>query len=159
MTNTEPDWEITTPTFREATLEDIPAIVGMLADDHLGATRESPDDLTIYEAAFAAIDADPNQMLIVCEQGGAVAGTMQLTVIPGLSHKGASRMLIGAVRVHRNVRGSGLGSEMIRWAIGQARERECRMVQLTTDKSREDAHRFYERLGFEPTHIGYKLKL
>jgi GNAT superfamily N-acetyltransferase len=145
--------------FRRATRTDLPAIVAMLADDHLGATRESPNDLTAYEPAFAAIDADPNQLLVVCEQNGAVIGTMQLTVIPGLSHKGASRMLIEAVRVHQDARGSGLGSAMIRWAIGLARERGCRMVQLTTDRSRVDAHRFYERLGFEPTHIGYKLKL
>jgi GNAT superfamily N-acetyltransferase len=147
------------PRMRRATVADIPAIVGMLADDHLGATRESVDDLSVYETAFAAIDADPNQLLVVSERDGAVTGTMQLTVIPGLSHKGSSRMLIEAVRVHRDARGSGLGSTMIRWAIAQARERGCRMVQLTTDKSRADAHRFYEHLGFEQTHFGYKLKL
>jgi GNAT superfamily N-acetyltransferase len=144
---------------RRATREDIAAIVGMLADDQLGATRESLDDQTPYEAAFAAIDADPNQLLVICEQDGEIAGTMQLTCIPGLSRKGAWRMLIEAVRVHRDARGSGIGSEMIRWAIGYARERNCRMVQLTTDKSRVDAHRFYERLGFEQSHYGYKMML
>ena len=147
------------PTFRRATLADIPTIVGMLADDKLGATRESLDDLSPYDAAFAAIDTDPNQLLVVCETDSAVMGTMQLTVIPGLSHRGASRMLIEGVRVHGNARGSGIGSAMIRWAIAHARERGCRIVQLTTDKSRTDAHRFYERLGFEQTHLGYKMKL
>lgn len=144
---------------RRATPADIPAIVRMLADDQLGATRESVDDLAPYEVALAAIDADPSQLLMACEMDGAVVGTMQLTVIPGLSHKGASRMLIEAVRVHRDARGSGLGSAMIRWAIAHARERGCRMVQLTTDKTRADAHRFYEHLGFEATHVGYTLTL
>lgn len=147
------------PTMRRAMREDIAAIVGMLADDELGATRESVHDLAPYEAAFAAIDADPNQLLVICELDGEVAGTMQLTCIPGMSRKGAWRMLIEAVRVHRDARGSGIGSEMIRWAIAYARERNCLMVQLTTDKSRVDAHRFYERLGFEQTHFGYKMML
>lgn len=146
-------------TFREASRDDLQTIVNMLADDHLGTTRESPDDLTPYEAAFDAITSDPNQILVVCERDGAIAGTMQLTITPGLSHKGASRMTVEGVRVHREARGSGIGGDMVRWAITQARERGCRMVQLTTDKTRPDAHRFYERLGFEPTHIGYKLKL
>jgi GNAT superfamily N-acetyltransferase len=146
-------------TMRRAMRDDIAAIVGMLADDHLGAARESLDDLTAYEAAFVAIDADPNQYLVICEVDGAIAGTMQLTCIPGLSRKGAWRMLIEAVRVHRDFRGSGIGSEMIGWAIAYARERNCLMVQLTTDKSRVDAHRFYERLGFDQSHFGYKMML
>ena len=144
---------------RRATVADIPAIVAMLADDHLGATRESLDDLTPYDEAFATIDADPNQLLAVCERDGAIVGTMQLTCIPGLSHRGASRMLIEGVRVHRDARGSGLGSDMILWAIAYARERGCRMVQLTTDKSRADAHRFYERLGFAASHVGFKRRI
>ena len=145
--------------FRQATRDDLQAIVDMLSDDHLGTTRESPDDLTPYEAAFEAIDRDPNQILVICEREGAIVGTMQLTITPGLSHKGASRMTVEGVRVHSDARGTGLGSDMIRWAVEKARERNCRMVQLTTDKSRPDAHRFYERHGFQPTHVGYKLKL
>lgn len=146
-------------TVRKARREDLPAIVGMLADDHLGAKRESPDDLTPYEAAFAVIDADPHQYLAICDVGGRIAGTMQLTIIPGLSHKGMTRLLIEGVRVHGDARGSGIGSRMITWAIEYAREKGCGMVQLTTDKSRADAHRFYERIGFEATHLGFKMKL
>lgn len=145
--------------FRPATHDDIRAIVEMLADDHLGATRESMDDLSPYEATFAVIDSDPQHLLVICERGGSIAGTMQLTCVPGLSHRGAMRMLIEGVRVHRKARGEGIGTRMIEWAIDHARTRGCRLVQLTTDKSRTDAHRFYERLGFEQTHLGYKLKL
>lgn len=144
---------------RRATRGDLQTIVDMLADDHLGRIRESPDDLRSYEAAFSAIDRDPNQYLAVCVRDGVIVGTMQLTVIPGLSHKGSSRLLIEGVRVQRDARGSGIGGRMVEWAIEYARERHCRMAQLTTDKSRADAHRFYENLGFEPTHVGYKLKL
>lgn len=150
---------MTALTFRKASRDDLQTIVDMLADDHLGTTRESPDDLTPYIPAFEAINRDPNQLLVVCERDGAIVGTMQLTITPGLSRKGASRMTIEGVRVHQEARGSGLGGDMVRWAISEAREQGCRMVQLTTDKSRTDAHRFYERLGFEPTHVGYKLNL
>jgi GNAT superfamily N-acetyltransferase len=146
-------------TYRKATRDDLQAIVDMLADDHLGSTRESADDLSPYETAFAVIDADPHQYLAICERDGVIVGTMQLTTIPGLSHKGASRLLIEGVRVHRDARSGGVGTRMIQWAIGHAREHGCRMVQLTTDKSRADAHRFYERLGFQQTHLGYKMKL
>lgn len=146
-------------TYRRATRDDLPVIVGMLADDALGATRESPDDPTPYEAAFADIDADPHQYLALCERDGDVVGTMQLTVIPGLSHKGMPRMLIEGVRIHRDARGGGIGTRMIEWAIGQARDHDCGMVQLTTNASRTDAHRFYERLGFEATHVGFKMML
>jgi GNAT superfamily N-acetyltransferase len=145
--------------FRRATSEDVPAIVAMLADDALGATRESPDDLTPYLDAFTVIDTDPHQLLVICEQDGAIAGTMQLSFIAGLSRKGATRAVVEAVRIHRDARGSGLGTRMMEWAIGEARDRGCVMVQLTTDASRTDAHRFYERLGFEATHVGYKLML
>lgn len=145
--------------FRMATPEDVPAIVAMLADDALGATRESVDDLTPYLEAFAVIDADPHQLLVVCEQDEAIAGTMQLSFIAGLSRKGATRALVEAVRIHRDARGTGLGTRMMEWAIDEARRRDCAMIQLTTDKTRADAHRFYERLGFEATHIGYKMTL
>jgi GNAT superfamily N-acetyltransferase len=145
--------------FRKAEREDVLAIVAMLADDALGASRESPKELTPYLEAFAVIDEDPHQLLVVCELDGAVAGTMQLSFIAGLSRKGATRTLVEAVRIHRDARGTGLGTRMMEWAIDEARERGCTMIQLTTDASRTDAHRFYERLGFEPTHIGYKLML
>lgn len=145
--------------FRRATRADVPGIVAMLSDDALGAKRESPDELTPYVAAFEVIDADPHQVLAVCEVEGQVVGTLQLTFTHGLSRRGATRATIEAVRVHRDMRGTGLGTTMIRWAIEQARERGCGMVQLTTDATRKDAHRFYERLGFEPTHIGFKMML
>lgn len=148
-------------TFRRATAADLPAIVAMLADDALGAKRE---DTALpladsYLGAFAAIDGDPNQMLVVGELAGAVVSTMQLSFLPGLSHKGAWRGQIEAVRVARDRRSDGIGAVMISWAIAQCRARGCRQVQLTTDRSRTDAHRFYERLGFAQSHLGYKLTL
>ena len=144
---------------RHATAADLPAIVAMLADDPLGAQRESPEDMTPYRAALERLEADPNQHLVVAVREGRVIGTLQLTTIPGLSHKGATRALVEAVRIHADERGSGLGSLLIEWAIDTARQLECRMVQLTSDKSRTDAHRFYERLGFSATHEGFKLPL
>ncbi|MFD0560198.1 N-acetylglutamate synthase-like GNAT family acetyltransferase [Stackebrandtia endophytica] len=146
-------------TIRRATAADIPAIVHMLADDELGATRESPDDLTRYYAAFEVIDADPHQHLVVAADGDTVTGTLQLTIVPGLSRTGMSRALIEAVRVHRDVRGAGLGGTLIEWAVSRARELNCGLVQLTSDITRTDAHRFYERLGFTRSHYGYKFPL
>ncbi|MFS4091806.1 GNAT family N-acetyltransferase [Streptomyces sp. AF1A] len=144
---------------REANADDLPAIVAMLADDPLGAQRESPDDLAPYRVALERLDADPNQHLVVAVRAGRVIGTLQLTTIPGLSHRGATRALIEAVRIDSDERGSGLGSLLIEWAIDTARRLGCRMVQLTSDKSRTDAHRFYERLGFTASHEGFKMKL
>ncbi|MER5541541.1 GNAT family N-acetyltransferase [Streptomyces sp. NPDC002589] len=144
---------------RRMTADDLPAVVAMLADDPLGARRESTDDMTPYRAALERLDADPNQHLVVAVREGRVIGTLQLTIIAGLSHKGTTRALIEAVRVHADERGSGLGSRLIEWAIDTSRQVGCRMVQLTSDKSRTDAHRFYERLGFGATHEGFKLRL
>lgn len=141
---------------RRATAADVEAVVAMLADDPLGARRESPGD-PAYATAFAAIDADPRQYLAVAVSGGEVVGTLQLTFIPGLSRRGATRALIEAVRVRADQRGSGLGRRLAEWAIETARARGAALVQLTTDASREDAHRFYERLGFQATHVGMKL--
>jgi GNAT superfamily N-acetyltransferase len=141
---------------RRATASDVPAIVAMLADDPLGATRESPGDPG-YAAAFAEIDADPRQYLAVAVAGASVVGTLQLTFIPGLSRRGATRALIEAVRVRADQRGSGLGRRLAEWAIETSRARGAALVQLTTDASRADAHRFYERLGFQATHVGMKL--
>ncbi|MFI9808308.1 GNAT family N-acetyltransferase [Streptomyces sp. NPDC052301] len=144
---------------RDAVAEDLPAIVAMLADDPLGARRESPDDLTPYRAALERLVADPNQHLVVAVREGRVIGTLQLTIIPGLSHRGTTRALIEGVRIHADERGSGLGSRLIEWAVDTSRKLDCQMVQLTSDKSRTDAHRFYERLGFSASHVGFKLKL
>jgi GNAT superfamily N-acetyltransferase len=143
-------------TIRKARTEDVPAIVAMLADDPLGAARERPGDPR-YAAAFAELDADPRQLLAVAEAGGEVIGTLQLTFIPGLSRRGATRALIEAVRVRSDQRGGGLGQRLVEWAIEQAKQRGCALVQLTTDASRTDAHRFYARLGFTASHVGMKL--
>ncbi|GAA3116428.1 GNAT superfamily N-acetyltransferase [Kribbella aluminosa] len=144
---------------RRATAADVAPIVTMIADDQLGATRESTGDLTPYLAAFEQIDADPNQLLVVAERNDEVIGTLQLTIIPGLSRRGSSRGLIEAVRVARPARGAGLGTTLIQWAVEESRTRGCALVQLTSDKSRTDAHRFYTSLGFANTHEGFKLKL
>lgn len=147
---------------RRATAADVAAIVALLGDDDLGAAREdmSAARLAPYHRAFAAVDADPGQLLIVVTAGdGGVVATMQLTFIPGLSRRGARRAQIEAVRVSRHHRGQGLGEAMITWAIAEARRRDCALVQLTSDKRREDAHRFYLRLGFTASHEGFKLQL
>ncbi len=144
---------------RRATAADVPAIVSLLADDVLGRTRESPDDLAPYTAAFEEIDRDPQQVLLVAESAGLLVGTAQLTFLPGLSHRGATRAQIEAVRIGSAARGGGLGAELIGTCVRLARERGCSLVQLTSDASRPDAHRFYERLGFRPTHVGFKLVL
>ncbi|QNE20697.1 GNAT family N-acetyltransferase [Kribbella qitaiheensis] len=145
---------------RRATSDDVPAIVAMLADDPLGAIRESPADLTPYQRAFAAIDADPNQFLVVADRNGEVIGTLQLTFIPGLSRQGSTRALVEAVRVAASARSTGLGTTLMEWSIAEARARGCAMIQLTSDKTRTDAHRFYTtRLGFTNSHEGFKLTL
>ncbi|WP_284743216.1 GNAT family N-acetyltransferase [Amycolatopsis sp. RTGN1] len=144
---------------RRAQREDIGAIVRMLADDQLGATRDDPHDLEPYLRAFEQIDADPNQLLVVVISDGVPVGTLQLTIIPGLARRGTLRGQIEAVRVHADHRGSGLGADLMRWAIDESRRRGCALVQLTSDVSRTDAHRFYERLGFVPSHTSFKLKL
>lgn len=144
---------------RRATEGDVPAIVALLADDGIGATRESPDDLAPYRRAFAAIEADPSELLAVAERDGEVIGTLQLSMLPGLSRKGALRAQIEGVRVSSSGRGLGFGETLMRWAIDEARRRGCVLVQLTSDKKRSDAHRFYDRLGFIATHEGYKLPL
>ncbi|WP_019171537.1 GNAT family N-acetyltransferase [Pseudaminobacter salicylatoxidans] len=147
--------------FRRAREADLPAIVAMLADDELGKLREDTG-LPLaqgYLAAFEAIDSDPNQYLAVATEGDAIVGTLQLTFIAGLSRKGALRGQIEAVRVAASHRSKGVGQKMFEWAIDECRARGCILVQLTTDRDRLDAHRFYDRLGFEPSHLGYKLKL
>jgi GNAT superfamily N-acetyltransferase len=145
-------------TIRVAGVGDVPSIVAMLADDPLGAERERPGD-PAYLAAFAEIEADPRQVLAVAVSESGVVGTLQLTCTPGLSRVGMTRGTIEAVRVRADLRGQGLGGRLIRWAVEEARKRGCGVVQLTTDASRVEAHRFYERLGFRASHVGMKLGL
>ena len=149
-------------TLRTAVSDDVQAIVELIAADQLGTTRDGvrdAADLAAYEAGFSAIDADPAHILVVAESGGDIVGTMQLSFLPGMARRGALRAQIEAVRVAKSMRGGGLGASMITWAIDEARRRGCALVQLTTDKSRADAHRFYERLGFVASHEGMKLPL
>lgn len=146
-------------TVARATREDVADIVTLLRDDEIGAGREGAD-LTTYLAAFDEVDGDTHQHLaIVRDEGGAPAGTLQLTYIPGLTRGGATRMIVEGVRVHSRTRGSGLGAALMEWAHEQARDRGVSIVQLTSDKRRGDAHRFYERLGYVRSHEGFKLEL
>lgn len=147
--------------YRQARLDDLPAIIRLLADDPLGAQRERAEDPLpqAYLRAFEAIDADPNHELVVAVMGDRIVGVMQLSFLPYLSHQGRWRALIESVRVAADARSGGIGSAMFRWAIDRARQRDCLIVQLTTDRSREGALRFYERLGFQATHHGMKLRL
>lgn len=147
--------------FRTATIEDLDRIVSMLADDPLGNQREryeSPLPQS-YIAAFKAIESDPNNELIVATLKEEVIGVLQITFTPYITYQGGWRAIIEGVRTSASVRGSGIGSEMIRFAIDLAKERGCHLVQLTTDKKRPDAIRFYEQLGFIASHEGMKLKL
>jgi len=150
------------PEFRRATRDDLPAIVAMLADDPLGAQREANASPLprCYHDAFDAIDRDPNIELMVVQAGNrGVVGVLQLSFIPNISHRGGWRALIEGVRVAAAIRSGGVGRKMLLWAIERARQRGCLMVQLTSDKSRTDAIRFYERLGFVASHEGLKLHL
>jgi ribosomal protein S18 acetylase RimI-like enzyme len=144
---------------RDARRNEVPAIVAMLADDILGGAREQVDDLRLYYDAFDAIARDPNNRLLVAEVDGTIAGCLQLTFIPGLSRGAAWRAQIESVRIAASARGGGFGRRMIEAAIGLARAQGCKLVQLTTDKARADALRFYEGLGFTATHEGMKLTL
>jgi GNAT superfamily N-acetyltransferase len=143
---------------RLAARRDLDAIVGLLANDPLGATRERATDPLpdSYLRAFAEIEADPRQELVVAESEGAIVGTLQLTFIPYLTYEGGTRAQIEAVRVAEHRRSEGIGARLIRWAVARAKERGCHLVQLTTDKSRTEAKRFYEDLGFRATHEGMK---
>ncbi|ATG52418.1 GNAT family N-acetyltransferase [Brachybacterium vulturis] len=146
-------------TLRRAVAADLPELVALLADDVLGREREGTD-LAPYEQAFAGIDRDPNQLLLaVRDQETAMVATMQLTLIPSLSRGGATRLQLEAVRVAGSTRGSGLGTALFSWAHDWGRAQGAMLAQLTTDASRADAHRFYERLGYVPSHVGFKLPL
>ena len=144
---------------RRATRDDVPAVVALLADDPLGAAREDPTDRATYDTAYDRVAADPGQHLVVAERDGTVVGTLQLSVIPGLSRRGTTRTIVEGVRVARGERGSGLGTELVTWAVEESRRLGATLVQLTSDASRTDARRFYERLGFVASHVGFKLQL
>ncbi len=147
--------------FRIAVHADVPALVQMLADDELGATREDTAGplSDSYDAAFSAIESDPNNQIIIAESGNRIAGFLQLTFIPYLTYRGGWRAQIEGVRVSSEQRGKGIGAALIEYAVDKAREHNCHLVQLTTDNRRPEALRFYERLGFEASHAGLKLHL
>lgn len=147
--------------FRRGTSGDLEVIVALLADDPLGRERESPAPQLDagYRDAFAAINRDPHQLLVVAERGGRVVGVLQLSFIPGLTRRGMWRGQIEGVRIGASERGGGIGRSLLKWAIQECRNRGCGLVQLTSDERRPDAHSFYEALGFRATHRGYKLSL
>lgn len=147
------------PEIRFARKDDLPAIAAVLAADSLGASRECAE-LPVargYVDAFAAMEADPNNEVIVAERAGCVVAVLQLTIIPSLTYQGGTRGLIEGVMVAPDCRGQGIGESLMRWAVSRARTRGCKLVQLTSDKRRADAIRFYKRLGFSDTHVGLKL--
>jgi len=147
--------------FRKARLEDLRAVLELLNDGKVGNVLEQIEDPLpgMYTDAFAILDADPNQLLLVGETGGRIVASLQLTFIPGVAHRGAWRAQVEAVRVARELRGRGIGEAMMRHVVALARERGCALVQLTTNKARDDAQRFYRRLGFTASHEGMKLRL
>lgn len=147
-----------TVAFRLARQQDIAAVAGLLADDVLGQGREGAD-LAPYLAAFEAMRNDPGNLLIVGEEDGAIVACYQITFLVGLSQKGARRAQIEGVRVAQHRRGRGIGTMLIADAERRARNAGCRLMQFTTNKARRDAHRFYDRMGFTPSHIGYKKTL
>lgn len=147
---------------RKALRRDVQAIIAMIALDPLGSKREKFEDPLpeVYYKAFEVIDSDPHQELMVYESdSGKVIGVFQLSFIQYLTYQGGVRAQIEGVRVHKDIRGQGLGEEMFRWAINRAKEKGAHLLQLTTDKQRPDALRFYEKLGFVPSHEGMKLPI
>jgi GNAT superfamily N-acetyltransferase len=155
----DPEWDLGDGvSVRRARAADIPAVVELLRDDPLGRQRETGSTAD-YDDAFAAIDADPNQLLAIVVADELIIGTCQLTFIAGLSRHGTLRMIIEAVRIAADQRSRGLGGRLLAWTLDRARERGAGLVQLTTDKSRTDAHRFYARHGFVASHEGMKLVL
>lgn len=145
--------------FRKATKEDVQDIVAMLAADKLGAKREDYSEPLpeVYYQAFERIHEDHNQELIVLENEGEVIGTLHLSFIQYLTYKGGIRAQVEAVRVKENQRSKGVGKQLFEWAIDRAKEKGAHLIQLTTDKTRDDAVEFYKSLGFQPSHIGMKL--
>ncbi|WP_417367131.1 GNAT family N-acetyltransferase [Glutamicibacter arilaitensis] len=147
---------------REARTEDLEQIIALMAEDEIRSAEQpdATDGPEHYLEAFGEIDADPAHALIVVEgMGGKIVGTMQLTTLPGLARRAAKRMQIEAVRVASELRGGGLGTQMIRWAICEAEHKGISLIQLTSDAQRQDAHRFYQKLGFTASHVGFKMRL
>lgn len=147
------------PTFRDATSDDLPAVVRLILEDSMSATAETGAPPDAPQRALEAVDADSNNRLIVVEQDGAIIGTCQLTFIPSLTHRGGWIAQVGNVRVDGTLRGQGLGQQLMEWCIQQARERGCSLFQLSSNNARERAHAFYKRLGFAQSHAGFKLNL
>ncbi|MBN2117570.1 MAG: GNAT family N-acetyltransferase [Anaerolineales bacterium] len=147
--------------FRLARRTDLPSIVRMLADDDLGSQRECFEDLLpeSYYSAFEQISNDPNHELIVAERNEDLVGTLHLIFLPSISFQGGLRAQVESVRVDKRFQSQGIGSQMMKWTVERARQRGAHMIQLTTHKTRLDAHRFYERLGFKGSHLGMKLSL
>jgi GNAT superfamily N-acetyltransferase len=147
--------------FRLAMRADLPSIVRMLADDDLGSQRERYESPLpeYYYSAFEQVEDDPNHELIVAEQNGEVIGTLHLMFLPSISYQGGLRAQVESVRVDKRFQSQGIGSEMMKWTMERAKQRGAHVVQLTTHKTRIDAHRFYERLGFKGTHLGMKFSL
>jgi GNAT superfamily N-acetyltransferase len=147
--------------FRQATRQDLPEIVRMLADDFLGAGRERYENPLpeSYTKAFAEIEADKNNELVIAESEGVIIGTLQITFTPSISFCGGKRATVESVRVDGQYRRRGIGRELMKWAIERAKKEGCVAIQLTTNSKRADAHRFYENLGFKGSHLGMKLYL
>jgi len=150
----------TSISIRRAARDDVAAIVAMLADDRLGSERERLENPlpASYIKAFEVLDRDPNIELVVAEEGGRVVGCLQLCVLPGLSSQGASRGLIEDVRVASDSRSRGIGEQLVGWAVAQSRAKGCKLVELLTHHTRVDAQRFYERFGFQRSHVGMTIR-
>jgi len=148
-------------TFRQATIDDLPALISLFADDLLGGHGDTTDSsaLPLYDSAFAAIEASPNDLLFVGVLKDEVVATAQVTFITSLTGRGTKRMVIEAVQTRADMRGKGIGAKLIQHCLDVARERDIALVQLTSNAKRQDAHRFYERLGFEKSHAGFKMRL
>lgn len=153
--------QVQTVQIREATENDLKALIALFADDSLGGHGDTtdPEALSDYRAAFARIAASPNETLYVAEHDAEVVGTFQTMITTSLTARGSSNMIIEAVQTRADMRGRGIGAAMIEFAVEKARVDGIRLVQLTSNAARKDAHRFYERLGFTPSHIGFKIKL
>ena len=148
-------------TFRQATIDDLRAVIALFADDAIGGHGDTTDSsaLPLYESAFAAIEASPNDLLFVGVLRDEVVATAQVTFITSLTGRGTKRMAIEAVQTRANMRGKGIGAKLIQHCLDVARDRDIALVQLTSNAKRQDAHRFYERLGFEKSHAGFKMRL
>ena len=145
---------------RPARRDDVPAMIAMLADDHLGRARERVEDPlpAVYYEAFERVERDQNLQLVVAESEGRVVGCLQLAILPGISSQGGVRGLLEDVRVASDCRSRGIGEQLVQWAVSEAKARGCNLVELLTHQSRVDAQRFYKRLGFTASHVGMTVR-